>query len=178
MTGIVPGTDTNSRMAVLDHPGMIMISAPLNENNWLLWSRSVRIALEGRDKLGFIDGTYGKPVDGSLWDELASLKPPVMCTCGCTCGSNQAKMEEIEASHFIQFLTGLNELYDNICNQILVLDPLPHVNKAFSMVLRVERQRQVNMGSIDAGDTSALLGRTYEYRGGSGPKNNMRRIVQ
>ncbi|KAL0433732.1 UNVERIFIED_CONTAM: hypothetical protein Slati_2707500 [Sesamum latifolium] len=176
---------SNSRMVVLDHPSTVMISAPLNENNWLSWSRSVRIALEGRDKLGFIDGTCAKLVDSStdlkqwkitdsmLWDELVSLKPPAMCTCGkCTCGS---KVEEMEASHLIQFLTGLNESYDNIYNQILVLEPLPHVNKAFFPVLRVERQRQVNMGSIDSGDNSALLGRGYEYRGSSGPKNNMRR---
>ncbi|KAL0402177.1 UNVERIFIED_CONTAM: hypothetical protein Slati_4247600 [Sesamum latifolium] len=31
------------------------------------------------------------------------------------------------------------------------------------------------MSSIDAGDTSALLGRTHDYRGGNGPKNNIRR---
>ncbi|KAL0395458.1 UNVERIFIED_CONTAM: Retrovirus-related Pol polyprotein from transposon RE1 [Sesamum latifolium] len=237
-----------------EHSGMIMISTPLNGNNWLSWSRSERIALEGRDKLGFIDGTCSRPVDGyvdlkqwkitnsmvrtwilntiskdivnaylyspsaralwlelemrygecdgpllyriqreigsmtqgnlsvttyytnmkQLWDELISLKPPRLCTCGCTCGSNQAKIEEIEASQLIQFLTGLNESYDNIRNQILVLDPLPHVNKAFSMVLRVERQRQVNMGSVDTGDTSALLGRKSDYRGATGYKPNIK----
>ncbi|KAL0461989.1 UNVERIFIED_CONTAM: hypothetical protein Slati_0086500 [Sesamum latifolium] len=31
------------------------------------------------------------------------------------------------------------------------------------------------MSSIDAGDTSALLGRRHDYRGGNGPRNNMRR---
>ncbi|KAK4384482.1 Inositol oxygenase 5 [Sesamum angolense] len=50
---------------VLDHPGMVMISAPLNGNNWLTWSRSVRIALEGRDRLGFIDGSCPKPAENS-----------------------------------------------------------------------------------------------------------------
>ncbi|KAL0433770.1 UNVERIFIED_CONTAM: hypothetical protein Slati_2711300 [Sesamum latifolium] len=86
-----------------------------------------------------------------LWDELACLMPPAMCNCGkCTCESNKAKMDQVEASQLIQFLTGLNESYDNIRNQILMLDPLPHVNKAYSMVLRVERQRQVNLGIIDS----------------------------
>ncbi|KAL0421888.1 UNVERIFIED_CONTAM: Retrovirus-related Pol polyprotein from transposon RE1 [Sesamum latifolium] len=84
-----------------------------------------------------------------LWDELVCLKPPAMCKCGrCICGSNEAKVEEIEASQLIQFLTGLNESYDSIRSQILVLDPLPHVNKAFSMILRIERQRQ-NWSSKD-----------------------------
>ncbi|KAK4397316.1 hypothetical protein Sango_1568200, partial [Sesamum angolense] len=215
----------NSRIQLPDHHGMVMISAPLNGNNWLSWSLSVRIALEGRDKLGYIDGTCARPTDGSanlrqwritdsmarygecdrsllykiqreigsmtqgnrtvtayytsmkqLWDELACLMPPILCSCGkCTCGSNKAKTNQIEASQLIQFLTGLNESYDNIRNQILVLNPLPHVNKAYSMVLRVERQRQVNSEFIDFGDNSALMGRGYEIIGNFGPRNNLRR---
>ncbi|KAL0332894.1 UNVERIFIED_CONTAM: Retrovirus-related Pol polyprotein from transposon RE1 [Sesamum calycinum] len=91
------------------------------------------------------------------------------------CGSNKAKTDQIEASQLIQFLTGLNKSYDNIRNQILVLDPLPHVNNAYSMVLRVERQRQVNLEFIDSGDNSALMGRGYEIRGNFGPRNNLRK---
>ncbi|KAL0340065.1 UNVERIFIED_CONTAM: hypothetical protein Sradi_4523300 [Sesamum radiatum] len=237
----------NSRTQVVDHQGMVMISAPLNGTNWLSWSRSVRIALERRDKLNFIDGTYMNPVEGSAelkqwriidlmvrtwilntmskeivnaylyapsarslwlelearygecdgpllyriqreistmtqgnlnvkayytnmkqrWDELVSLLPLAMCTYGkCTCGSNKTKLEQIEASQLIQFLTGLNESYDNIRNQILVLDPLPNFNKAYSMVFRVERQRQVNLGFADLAANSAISGRGQEYRGG------------
>ncbi|KAL0318752.1 UNVERIFIED_CONTAM: hypothetical protein Sangu_2031400 [Sesamum angustifolium] len=44
---------------------MVMISAPLSGNNWLTWSRSIRIVLEGKDQLGFVDGTCLKPADGS-----------------------------------------------------------------------------------------------------------------
>lgn len=40
---------------------------------------------------------------------------------------------------------GLNESFDPIRSQILVLDPLPSVNKAYSMVLRVEKQRSVQI---------------------------------
>ncbi|KAL0349675.1 UNVERIFIED_CONTAM: hypothetical protein Sradi_4116700 [Sesamum radiatum] len=36
----------NKRVQVMDHLGMAMISTPLNGNNWLSWSHSVRIALE------------------------------------------------------------------------------------------------------------------------------------
>ncbi|KAL0458692.1 UNVERIFIED_CONTAM: hypothetical protein Slati_0496400 [Sesamum latifolium] len=44
---------------------MVILSAPLNGKNWLTWSRSVRIALEGRDRLGFIDGSCTKQAEGS-----------------------------------------------------------------------------------------------------------------
>ncbi|KAL0376362.1 UNVERIFIED_CONTAM: hypothetical protein Scaly_0753800 [Sesamum calycinum] len=67
VTGVIGsgGDNSGTRVQVLDHPGMVMISAPLNGRNWLSWSRSVRIALEGRDKLGFIDGSCIKPADGT-----------------------------------------------------------------------------------------------------------------
>ncbi|KAL0393100.1 UNVERIFIED_CONTAM: hypothetical protein Sradi_2532800 [Sesamum radiatum] len=43
------------RIQSLEVPAMIMVSAPFNGSNWLSWSRFVRIALEDRDKLSFID---------------------------------------------------------------------------------------------------------------------------
>ncbi|KAL0322524.1 UNVERIFIED_CONTAM: hypothetical protein Sangu_1871700 [Sesamum angustifolium] len=105
-----------------------------------------------------------------------------MCTCGnCTCGCNETKIEQTEVSQLIQFLTGLNDSYDNIRNQILVLHSLPHVNKAFSMVLRVESQRQVNMSLIDIGDNSAFFGRGQEQQRGNNAgdfKHTMRKKLQ
>ncbi|KAL0458804.1 UNVERIFIED_CONTAM: hypothetical protein Slati_0507600 [Sesamum latifolium] len=60
------GTDTGViKTRVMENSGLVMIFAPLNGNNWLTWSRSVRIALEGKDKLGFIDQSTVKPVEGS-----------------------------------------------------------------------------------------------------------------
>ncbi|KAL0460027.1 UNVERIFIED_CONTAM: Retrovirus-related Pol polyprotein from transposon RE1 [Sesamum latifolium] len=56
---------TNTRFQLGENGGMFLISAPLNGNNWLTWSRSVRIALEGKDKLGFIDGSIEKPTEGT-----------------------------------------------------------------------------------------------------------------
>ncbi|KAL2247408.1 UNVERIFIED_CONTAM: Retrovirus-related Pol polyprotein from transposon RE1 [Sesamum indicum] len=110
-----------------------------------------------------------------LWDELVCLMPPAMCTCGkCTCGCNKTKVDQIEANQLMQFLMGLNESYDNIRNQILVLDPLPHVNKAYSMVLRVEMQRQVNLGFTDAGD-SAMMSRNFGSKENLGQRNYVKR---
>lgn len=39
------------------------------------------------------------------------------------------------------FLIGLNESYDNIKIQILLMDSLPSINEAYSMILRVKKQR-------------------------------------
>ncbi|KAL0291364.1 UNVERIFIED_CONTAM: hypothetical protein Scaly_2641200 [Sesamum calycinum] len=59
---------------------------------------------------------------------------------------------------------GLNESFDNTRNQILVLDPLAKVNKAYSIVLRVEKQRRVNLEYVEAGENSAMQVRTFEQK--------------
>ncbi|KAL0369048.1 UNVERIFIED_CONTAM: hypothetical protein Scaly_1123700 [Sesamum calycinum] len=40
-----------------DHPGMILVSSPLDGKNFLAWSRAVKRALGAKMKLGFITGT-------------------------------------------------------------------------------------------------------------------------
>lgn len=39
-----------------DHPSMVLVSAPLTGTNYLSWSRSMKIALRAKNKLGFING--------------------------------------------------------------------------------------------------------------------------
>uniref|UniRef100_A0A2C9WEK4 Retrotransposon gag domain-containing protein n=1 Tax=Manihot esculenta TaxID=3983 RepID=A0A2C9WEK4_MANES len=75
-----------------------------------------------------------------LWDELSVLKPLPTCECE----ASRAFIERENEENIMQFLMGLNDSYDHVKNQILIMDPLPSVNKAYSMVLQVEKQRQVN----------------------------------
>ena len=44
-----------------DSPGFVLVSKPLEGHNYGQWSRSMRIALSAKNKLGFIDGTI-KPL--------------------------------------------------------------------------------------------------------------------
>lgn len=48
-----------------DSPGMQLISMILSEDNYNQWSRSMKIALSSKLKLGFVDGTYLKPAISS-----------------------------------------------------------------------------------------------------------------
>lgn len=58
----------------------------------------------------------------------------------------------------MQFLMGLNQVYDNGRSQIPKMDPLPTTRKAFSMVLRIETQKHVSIsyGTNDV-DASTML---------------------
>lgn len=72
-----------------------------------------------------------------LWDKLASMVflPP------CTCGALKA-IEEINGrNRLMQFLMGLNDTFGIMRDQILGMDPLPYVNKAYFIVLKFESQR-------------------------------------
>ncbi|KAF7843929.1 retrovirus-related Pol polyprotein from transposon TNT 1-94 [Senna tora] len=80
-----------------------------------------------------------------LWDELYRLRPTPRCTCGkCTCGFNK-KLDQLEAdTRLVQFLMRLNQAFEVIRSQILSLDPLPSINKAFAMVVNVETEKEIN----------------------------------
>lgn len=46
---------------------------------------------------------------------------------------------------------GLNESYTNVRTQILLMNPLPTINKVFSLVIQEERQRTAGtLPSVDS----------------------------
>lgn len=82
-----------------------------------------------------------------IWDELQSLEGFPDCSCGaltaCTCEILK-KVAEIETrNRVMQFLMGLNDDFDAARNRILTLDPLPNLNKVYSMIFQVESCRGV-----------------------------------
>ncbi|KAG8661225.1 hypothetical protein MANES_02G220721v8 [Manihot esculenta] len=74
-----------------------------------------------------------------LRDELANI----VSIAPCSCGSEKLTTEIHNVDHLMQFFMGLNDAFDQVRSQVLLLNPLPTVNKAFSMVLQVESQKEV-----------------------------------
>lgn len=88
-----------------------------------------------------------------LWDELNCSKPFPACECG-------ASKEIIEMNNdikLIQFLMGLNSSYDHVRNQILLMDSLPSVNRAYAMILSFEKQREINIFANDSTNSSIAM---------------------
>ncbi|XP_068319464.1 uncharacterized protein [Pyrus communis] len=56
----------------------------------------------------------------------------------------------IETQKTMKFLMGLNESYSTVRSNTLLLEPLPTVNKAYSLVLHHERQVEVSSGKSTA----------------------------
>ena len=92
-----------------------------------------------------------------LWDELANHQPIPTCTCGAL----QTIMSYHHQQHVYQFLMGLNESYSHVRGQILLIDPLPSINKVFSLVIQEERHRMISSASLSFNqNTTALLTKT------------------
>jgi len=72
----------------------------------------------------------------TLWDELKMTSPAIQCTCG---GMKQLSNSEEKMRR--QFLMGLNENYSAIRGQIMLMQPLPTVKKAYSLLCEEEKQR-------------------------------------
>ncbi|KAB2603950.1 hypothetical protein D8674_038728 [Pyrus ussuriensis x Pyrus communis] len=57
----------------------------------------------------------------------------------------------------MKFLMGLNDSYATVRSNTLLLEPLPTVNKAYSLVLRHERQLEVSNGKGTAQPEAAVF---------------------
>ncbi|RVW62421.1 hypothetical protein CK203_064186 [Vitis vinifera] len=157
-----------------DHPGMVLVSKPLNGDNYSTWCRAMTISLNAKSKtlqtVSFFQPPprrYGKTfrivflkamplvffrLRGTLlvllqdqmtvaayytrlkklWDELGSYNDTV-----CSCGVDHKRRR------LMQFIMGLNESYNAIRGQILLMNPLPDVDKAYSSIVQEEKQRSL-----------------------------------
>ncbi|KAG8636045.1 hypothetical protein MANES_16G093766v8 [Manihot esculenta] len=78
-----------------------------------------------------------------LWDELDNFRPIPQCTY-----ANPYK---------IRFLKGLNDQFSYVRSQIMLIDPLPSINKVFSLV--VQQERQLFLGVVP--EPTALVTKLY-----------------
>ncbi|XP_070026356.1 uncharacterized protein LOC107772464 [Nicotiana tabacum] len=84
-----------------------------------------------------INGYYTKMK--KLWEELNMISAKSQCTCQCTYGAKENMHKSEQDRRLIQFLMGLNEVYTSI----LMMNPLPSMAQAFSLLIQEEKQREV-----------------------------------
>ncbi|XP_009797574.1 uncharacterized protein [Nicotiana sylvestris] len=92
-----------------------------------------------------------------LWDELDTLNTNVHCSCNCNCGGKQKMIQFKDDERLIQFFMGLNETYTQARSNILMINPLPTVNHAYSLLMQHENQREVHSPSQFPGDGSLFM---------------------
>ncbi|XP_019414617.1 PREDICTED: uncharacterized protein LOC109326386 [Lupinus angustifolius] len=79
----------------------------------------------------------------TLWDELESLRPLPSCQCETKCKCQMMKIvkNHRDVEYVICFLKGLNDEFNTIKAHILLMEPLPQINKACSLLLQQEEQQ-------------------------------------
>ena len=100
----------------------------------------------------------------TLWKEYKNYIELPVCTCGqCECNDSLLWEKLQQCSRVTKFLMGLNEVYEQTKSHILMLKPIPSIEKVYNMVAHDERQRLVrhviNSDSVvfQAPDSSQLL---------------------
>uniref|UniRef100_A0A803LCR8 Retrotransposon Copia-like N-terminal domain-containing protein n=1 Tax=Chenopodium quinoa TaxID=63459 RepID=A0A803LCR8_CHEQI len=208
-----------------DHSSTTLGSIIFNGNNYLNWSRSVKMALGAKNKLGFINGKISKPSpdsdDYEKWIRndymircwLSASVSPSIAQQLLLCESSKAFWDElleiygeINAPQLYLLKKELNNLqqndlsvgdyyaklrsywdeinnleplpecscgamrYDNMKGNILAMDPLPTVNKAFHMIQQSEKQKEISVAMEMGADVSAMA--ATKQGGGSFHQNN------
>ncbi|XP_042980001.1 uncharacterized protein LOC122310190 [Carya illinoinensis] len=79
----------------------------------------------------------------TIWDELALYGPMPECSCA----QLKILMERYQRDCVIQFLMGLSDCYSNTRDQIMLIEPMPALNRVFSMIQQQEKQHQMISGT-------------------------------
>ncbi|XP_048494780.1 uncharacterized protein LOC125494928 [Beta vulgaris subsp. vulgaris] len=90
-----------------------------------------------------------------FWDELQNLRSLPTCTCGvllkCSCNFLKRLSEFDSEEKLMQFLLGLNSGFDNAISNILAMDPLPSISRAFYLAQQMEKQKEVSSMNASPG---------------------------
>ncbi|KAF7843826.1 Retrovirus-related Pol polyprotein from transposon RE2 [Senna tora] len=136
--------------------GMVLVTSPLMQSNYLTWSTAMKTSLESKEKLGFIDESLPTPSQSNVvayrrWknaDSFTALWKELETPYGLSCGPQIYQTQRL-----------INTIQkDALRSQILAMEPRPSASKAFSKVAQMETEKEVkmNLGSVVT-DASTLL---------------------
>ncbi|XP_014490460.1 uncharacterized protein LOC106753175 [Vigna radiata var. radiata] len=98
----------------------------------------------------------------SPMDQSVNPTSPFICTLGrilvflssLSCKLSKISLKYREMVHVICFLKGLNDTYNIVRTQILLMDPLPNINRVFSLIMQKERQERQDLGVANQNQTT------------------------
>nr|GEW21140.1 ribonuclease H-like domain-containing protein [Tanacetum cinerariifolium] len=121
-----------------DSSSLVIVNVKLGAENYKMWETAMKSALKGKNKIGFIDVYF--EIAFEVWTELKETYDK-MDRISYTCDAKSRSAMHTQLIRFMQFLMGLNDVYQPIRSTILAMDPLPNVKDAFYVVSREESHR-------------------------------------
>ena len=104
----------------------------------------------------------------ALWDEMQDYRP----TTQCNCGGLRSMLDHFQSEQVMQFLMGLNDQFAQTRAQILLMEPIPPINKVFSLVIQEERQRSIGSASENLADAQLAFAAKATSQKGKGQKKD------
>ncbi|XP_038895765.1 uncharacterized protein LOC120083929 [Benincasa hispida] len=107
----------------------------------------------------------------SFCDEYVSYRPG--CTCGqCTCGGIKSMEDFLQFEYLLCFFMGLNDSFNHTRSQLLLMDPPPPLNKAFSFVFQQEQHQSLanppsSVVTLTVQKNDNPLQQSYKHKGRS-----------
>ncbi|XP_055824434.1 uncharacterized protein LOC129892954 [Solanum dulcamara] len=92
-----------------------------------------------------------------LWDELDGMNAIACFSYECTCDGKAKLTKSLEDQRLIQFLMGLNDVYTQARGNILMMNPLPGIDVAYSLLLQDENQREVYANTNVTPDSGSFM---------------------
>ncbi|KAF7814616.1 uncharacterized protein G2W53_028585 [Senna tora] len=121
--------------------------------------KKMNVIEQGNDSLA----TYSNNLKKIL-DQIACLRPPPKYSC-YKCGAFKEIEEERSDDTVMTFLMGLNESYENVVSNLLMMEPFPAYNRAYSIVSRIEKQKKINMSNTNTNvEASALVAKYLDMQ--------------
>ncbi|KAL5565554.1 hypothetical protein UlMin_028718 [Ulmus minor] len=91
----------------------------------------------------------------TIWEELSNYRPN--CSCGkFSCGGVKHLNEHHQMEHIMSFLMGLDDSFSQVHGQLLLMDPMPPINRVFSLIVQEEQQRKTNPSSDSNKSTGTM----------------------
>ncbi|GKC34259.1 ribonuclease H-like domain-containing protein, partial [Tanacetum coccineum] len=108
--------------------------------NYQVWSCAMLLALEGKNKIGFIDGSCKGLQMRFLYDAIIELPK-------CVCNASEGFKKHNQLLKLMQFIMGLDDSCTQIRSSILSRETLPDVKSAYATISS-EVSHKVAVGSI------------------------------
>ncbi|KAG6521177.1 hypothetical protein ZIOFF_018243 [Zingiber officinale] len=144
MAGFLPDNSTGSLHITLHK---------LNGKNYHEWSQTVRLAIDGKGKLGYLNGEIKPPTTKDprfeQWRSQNSMELDLFEEEDWGNPSDSARYKKkIERGRVFVFLAGLNKELDEVRGHILGRKPLSPLRVVFSEVRREEARQYVMLKNI------------------------------
>ncbi|EEF35531.1 conserved hypothetical protein [Ricinus communis] len=127
-----------------DHTGMILFSKTLNGDNYPGWKRAIKLALNLKNKLRFVEGSCEPPSKEKHPDSYGSWSRCNDMVHSWIINTLDPKI----ADNVIYYATAY-EVWEVLCDdshksQILLHSPLPTVRQSYASITQAEKQIQIS----------------------------------